>query len=137
MSKDIIYKGGSILIQGCVQGHQEKEAGRWPAFCPGSTACSVLSPLVPALCALVKGCHGFISRSDLKLEEVRMIVATRLHGTLCNGLVNIIPRTLASENVIDGFARQLAPLVQLHSADGKLVGTSGAAERVGPRCAGS
>ena len=66
---------------------------------------SPLSPLVPALGAttLVKRAHGFIRRPDLNLHEIRRVV--RALWTRRRGFIDVFPRLLPSQNVVERLLR--------------------------------
>ena len=66
---------------------------------------SPLSPLVPALGAttLVKRAHGFIRRPDLNLHEIRRVISAL--GTRLRGFIDVFPRLLPSQNVVERLLR--------------------------------
>lgn len=85
----------------------------------------VFSPLMQTHRTLVKRSHGLVRRPNLELEEVGLVVSTRIHRTLRGCLVHIIPSAISSQNVIHLFSRKNLTVVHLEPLHTELVRTCG------------
>lgn len=65
----------------------------------------IFSPLVGTLGTLEESRHRLIGRSDLQLEKVCLVVTARVHWTLSCCLIDIVPGTITSQNIINFLSR--------------------------------
>ena len=69
---------------------------------------SLLIPLISAVCALVESSHGLVSRANLDLFEVSLVVLASVDicaEYLC--LVDVLPGIVASEYIINFLTLEL------------------------------
>lgn len=89
----------------------------------------LFSPFLGTLCTLVKRRHRLIRTPNLQLIPIRLIIPTLFIRALDPRAIDIVPGTLATQNVLDLLLLEVLALV-VALADDEVVGAGQAFEPV-------
>jgi len=90
---------------------------------------SILSPLVPTRCTLIKGRHRLICTPNLNHVEVCSVATTLLSWALGLSMINVIPGAFPTHDVVDLLPLHRLPLI-IPPCYSKFVGAGPAFETV-------